>query len=373
MNAKPDPSTAVFVSAAIALKPEGGGVQRCTREYLEVIQASGLTLHTVAYPFEHRPWVRLRRKLHRRPYDTLPQGLAATVRREVAAHRAGWILFNQTEAAPLALELADLRQQGVKFALLSHGTDSCDYLHLARTRAGAMGGASISARDARWLGGLLLAEQNFHRCMDVTFCLSETDRELERWLGCERVVILPRLVHDRTLPWQPQAGRVGTVGTLTHGPNYEGLVLLCRELERDGPQVRVRLVGTPEDLGRRLAAEFSCIDYLGGLNEAQLHVEAASWCAFVNPIFCYPRGCSTKTAVPLEWRMPVATTRAGARGYHWDDSLVPLAETPGELAQLVRKLADPAEAARLRAGVVSLAAQSPQTAHLANLVRANLR
>jgi len=59
--------------------------------------------------------------------------------------------------------------------------------------------------------------------------------------------------------------------------------------------------------------------------------------------------------VPLSWRLPLATTRAGARGYVWDENLVPLAETPADLAQLARQLSDPAQAARQRHAVEALA------------------
>ncbi|CAM2830272.1 hypothetical protein [Rariglobus hedericola] len=370
-----DPQIAILVTASVALKKEGGGVQRCTHEYITVLEAAGLRLHTVAYPFEHRLLVRILRKFHKRPYkDSMPRGMAAIVRAAAIEHRAGWVLLNQTEAAPLAAELADLRASGVRIGLLSHGTDSCDYIHLVRARAELHGGPPISARDARWLGGLIFAEQEQHRNLDAIFCLSETDRHLEQWLGGNNVSLLPRVIADKTLNWSPVAGRIGTVGTLTHGPNYEGIVLLCRALAtQPAGSIRFRIVGTPVNLGQKLAAEFPFVDYLGGLSDTDLAAEASTWCAFANPIFCYPRGCSTKLAVPLEWRIPIATTRAGARGYVWDESLVPFVETPSELAILIRRLADPAEAALQLPAVRTLAERSPRPADLAAIVRRTLR
>jgi len=371
----PDPLSAVLVSAAVALQPEGGGVQRCTREYIEVLNAAGLNLYTIAYPFEHRIWVRLLRKLWKRPYrDAIPRGFADEVRREVITRNAGWILVNQTEAAPLIPELADLQARGVRIALLSHGTDSCDYIHLARARTEFHQGRPISSRDKRWIGGLIFEEQIYHTLCDAVFCLSETDRHLGQWLGGRKVTVLPRVIADRTLPWTPVAGRIGTVGTLTHGPNYEGLVLFCRALARQPDNnLKLRLVGTPSELGRKLAAEFPFVEYLGGLSDAELTQEAKTWCAFVNPLFCYPRGCSTKLAVPLEWRIPLATTRAGARGYVWDETLIPLVESPEELADLAQRLGNLATAGIQRAAVVALAEKSPRPADLADLVRSTLR
>lgn len=375
MPATPDPKTAIFVTAAVALNPEGGGVQRCTHEYIAVLEAAGFTLHHAAYPFEHRAWVRVMRRLRPRPYrDAVPRGYADVVRREVRARNAGWILLNQSEAAPMAAELADLRGQGVRIALLSHGTDSCDYPHVARIRADFGLGPAISARDDRWMGRVVFEEQEQHRNVDAVLCLSENDRQQALWLGAHNVAVLPRVVADRAVDWRPVAGRLGTVATLTHEPNYEGIALLCRALApRRSADLRLRLVGTPEALGRRLAGEFPFVDYLGGLSDAALADEARTWSAFANPMFCYPRGCSTKLAVPLEWRIPVATTRAGARGYVWDETLIPLAETADELASLCLRLADPAQGAEQRGAVATIAARSPRAADLAAIVRDTLR
>ena len=372
-TAPADQLKGLFVTAAIALASEGGGVQRCTHEYLSVLRAAGCQLEICQYPFEHRLLPRLIRKLRPKPYQrTLPEGFAANVREAARRSGAHWIFINQSEAA-LALKLSDLRGEGIRLCLLSHGTDSCDYLHLARIRAELHPDSPISRRDAQWLGGLLFEEQRQHRLFDAVFCLSETDRHLEQWLGGANVVVLPRVVADRALAWQPVAGRIGTVSTLTHGPNFEGLIQLCRTLaSRRTGNLRLRIVGTPVTIGEQLARDFPIVDYLGGLSDAQLATEAVTWCAFVNPLFCYPRGCSTKLAVPLEWRIPIATTRAGARGYVWDEGLIPFAETPTQLADLVVSLSDPAVAQRQQAAVRLQAERSPNPATLSELVRRTL-
>jgi len=370
-----DYQQAIFVCAAYALQPEGGGVQRCTREYLALMTAAGWQTHPVAYSTDRRLWTRLRRRLAPAPYrNIIPRSFAQTVAEAVQARGAGWVFFNQIEAAPLIPMLAPLREAGVRFALLSHGVDSSDYLHETRIRATLQNGRPISRRDAGWLGAQLFAEMEQHRYCDVVFCLSETDRQLEQWLGGKAVYVLPRTVDNTPLPWQPVAGRLGTVGTLVHAPNCEGLVLFCQALAAQpiGP-IRLRLIGSPAEPGRRLAAQFPFIEYLGPLNDAEFAVEARSWCAFVNPIFCFGRGCRTKLAVPLSWRLPLATTRAGARGYVWDENLVPLVETPADLAQLARQLSDPAQAARQRRAVEVLAARSPQLADLVPVVQDALR
>jgi hypothetical protein len=73
---------------------------------------------------------------------------------------------------------------------------------------------------------------------------------------------------------------------------------------------------------------------------AELRREAETWCCFVHPLFVNAKGCSTKLATALGWRLPVATTTIGARGYSWDENLIPLATSPDHLADMVLAHAD---------------------------------
>jgi hypothetical protein len=114
------------------------------------------------------------------------------------------------------------------------------------------------------------------------------------------------------------------------------LVQLFDALDETAPdRFRFRLVGQPSDAGRQLAKEYHFVEYLGPLSEQQLRQEAGTWCCFVHPLFEYAKGCSTKLGVCLGWGLPVATTEFGVRGYRWDEKAVPLAGTPGELAEFV--------------------------------------
>lgn len=361
-----DDRSAVFVSGENAMEPEGGGVQRCTREYVALARAAGWKLTPVIYAIDRRPAVRLRRKLRPAPYrNLLPPEHVARVVAAVRETRARWIFLNQTEAGPFAPPLLQaLATEGVKIALLSHGADSTDYLHTIRTRATDAGRAPTRT-EARWLGQQLFAEMEHHRACDVVFCLSEVDREIARWLGAPRVHVLPRIVEPAPLDWQPVANRVGTVSTLVHAPNAEGILRLAEELDAARAGVRLRLVGSPRSAGEAMARRHPAIEYLGPLSDAEFAREASTWCAFVNPIFCVARGCSTKLAVPLSWHLPVVTTPAGARGYVWDEGLVPLLDTPAQVAAETIRLADLAAARAARERVQALARKSPTLADLA--------
>ena len=157
-----------------------------------------------------------------------------------------------------------------------------------------------------------------------------------------------------------------------HAPNVEGIVELAAALESKSASLRLRLVGGPIEAGKALADRYPIIDYLGPLDNTALETEAASWCAFVNPIFCQPRGCSTKLAVPLSWRLPIATTRAGARGYHWDESLIPFQDTPYTLAEESQQLAGIGHAQSRRLAVETIATGSPNLSELAESFRTAL-
>lgn len=367
--------TAVFVTSANAMEPDGGGVQRCTREYLSLARAAGWTVHPVVYDFDRRPLTRLRRLLAPRPFQNLipPDTLARTTAC-VRDTGAGWVFLNEVEAGPLARPLAEiLRPHGVRLAILSHGADSTDFIHQARTRAAARGLERIRDRDALKLGRVLAGELEMHSAVDAVFCLSELDREVARWLGAPRVTVIPRVVDPAPLDWKPVAGRLGTVSTLVHAPNVEGIMATAASIDASGRKdVRFRLVGGPREAGLNLANRYRCIDYLGPLDEAAFATEASTWCAFLNPIHCFARGCSTKLAVPLGWQIPVATTRAGARGYVWDESLVPLWDGPEAFAAGALELADPVAAAALRPGVQQLSARSPSIGDLVSLFNGTL-
>lgn len=363
----PDPirRSACLISAEYALSEGLGGVQRCTREYVAALEAAGFQLSIAAYGVDRRPLTRLQRRFAPRPYANLiSPDYIASVRKQIETTRPTWVFFNQIEAAQIAPALGSLRSDRIRFALLSHGVDSSDYLHTARVFAPG----SPSDRE-RWLGRQLFAEMDQHRHFDVVFCLSETDRLFHQWLGGRAVHFVPRIVESQPIAWRPVDGRVGTVGTLDHAPNFEGIDAFCAAVKRSGKDLRLRLVGRPEVRGLELARRHACIDYLGGIGDDEFTAEAQTWSAFVNPIFCYARGCSTKLAVPLGWHLPTASTRAGARGYRWDESLLPLAETPDELVALAIRLAQDPSA---RAATAALANASPKLPEVTALIRAAL-
>lgn len=337
----------LFVTPKGYLESTGGGVQWCTREYLCLLEGTGWIPEIVATVPPRDILSRITRRLFPRPYKGLHHSdVVANILKRVDRGTNPWIFLNNTESAALA-PLLRLHRPDVRLCFLSHGVEVTDVVNNLRLTPQATPPAQ---RKSRWLGDLLKTEICMRNALDAVVCISEQDVAFEHWLGSQSVLFLPRQVNLASLELVPIKMRIGTVGTLNHGPNLHGLRLFAEALdEQDG--IEFRVVGGPSSIGRALQSEFKSIRYLGELPDEKLREEAATWCAFVNPIFCYARGASTKVATALGWGLPVITTPHGARGYRWDQQALPLAKSVSEMLVITKQIAssDDPESWRRRA------------------------
>lgn len=323
----------LFISPVSFLKASGGGVQWCTREYIETIRTAGLDPQIISYDVPRDYLTRLNRKLFPFPYRGLhPTGLVNQIIVESRTLGANLIFLNNNDAASLAPALRR-NAPDLKLIYLSHGVEITDVVNNLRISPEVM---QREHRGSRWIGDLLKVELEMRDALDAVICISEEDVSFEKWLGAKETLFLPRQIATDLLKMCPVQGRVGTVATLDHGPNLHGLRLLAAAMSHK-PSVQLRLVGGPEKHGLKLEKEFPVIKYLGRLTEDDLKKEASTWCAFVNPIFCQARGASTKVATALGWGLPVLTTKMGARGYCWNEQVLPLASNSEELSKLCFK------------------------------------
>jgi len=362
-----DLETAVFVAHDVALSGAPGGVQLCTDEYIRSISEAGLSLTVVPIHSDRRLWSRLSRRLLPDPYSSL-QWRPDSVHEIVAGiDRAGarLVFINLVNLAPLAVALRARLGTACRIVLLSHGLESVDLLHTIPING---------SRAQRRLGRRLVQERQHRAAVNHVFCLSPFEAELERWLGAPGVTALPRTIPRLPpLDWAPAGDRLGFVGTLDHPPTRDGLTKFLQAFARIAPpRLRVRVVGRPERAGRKLAAMFPHTEYLGPLDDQELEREAATWSAFLHPLFCYARGCSTKLAVAISWGLPIVTTAAGARGYTWRSGTLPMAASPEAFARLAMQMTDPGIAQGARREVAAVARSSPTVADVAALIRAAL-
>lgn len=345
----------LFVSLSNYVKSGLGGVQRCTKEYLEVIKAAGWDLEVIPYEIDRRWQSRLLRKLKPSSFhNRISLDFVSDLCDRVKAENIHWVFLNQVDALPIAPQLKRANPES-KIILLSHGAQFVDdFLAASDSRP-------TNQRDQALLANTVLDEINFRKDVDHVFTLSEQEVVFERWLGSKSVSWLPRTIHPNPLNWEPIAGRAGFVGTLEHPPNYNGLFEVLSNLQSQGMfDGSIRIVSGSEKLGKQLAEKFSFVNYLGRLSAEALQVEAASWCWFIHPLFCWSRGCSTKLADALEWQIPVLTTEAGCRGYTWTNGNVVKASNPEEFCKYLVQASTITNLKESKVNVEIVSAKSPQ-------------
>lgn len=344
----------IFVSHPRALERSPGGLQLCTDEFVRGFDAGGFDVQFAVIEHDRRLASRLRNRVVRDPYPSQwrPESIAA-IAAAVEKANARFVCLNLVNLAPLAPALRPILSPDVRIVLVSHGLESVDFLHTVP--------AEWTAAHERALGRRLLEERAQRAAIDHVLCLTPFEAEIEHWLGARHVTAVPRTVAPvAPLDWKPRGKRVGFVGTLDHPPTRDGLGDFVRALSAIAPEdFELRLVGGPAEQGRGMAAACRQVRYLGALDDSALREEASTWSAFVHPLFCWARGCSTKLGVALAWQIPILTTPAGARGYSWTHGELQWAHDPREFAALAIQLTSRDEAEAARRGVKEIVRTTP--------------
>ena len=224
----------------------------------------------------------------------------------------------------------------VKIVLLSHGNHSGDFLHLISKPIDGPNRLKSLLRKVRL--GLLISKESLFRVrfLDSVITLSETEKQIENWFGSKKSIFVPRQLEPKFINYNPIKGRVGFVGRLDHPPNLQGIQILLEALKTCGfEEVEFRLVGAPLNYGASIKDDYPFINYLGELSDYELEDEVSTWAIFINPVWWYSTGASTKLAKAISWGIPIITTTAGMRGYFWKEGELITADTPVEMAKLL--------------------------------------
>ena len=347
---------ALFVAYANHLTGQGG-VQLCTAEFMASLEAAGFALDVVPVEPDRRFLTRAMRLLVGSPYFRAISAEGRTQVRE-RAQGAKFVFFNQ-------MNLTGSFRQGelgnVPAIGLSHGCEITDQVHLARlAKTLPLTSNQLRPHPTIALARTLRDEIAARKQLAGTIAISPFDADCERWFGTRKVCWIPRTVAPAPLLRETVCGRFGYVGTLDHAPNLEGLEAVLSEIDRVGEsRIRVRVVGGPDRLGRWLAARHGTVEYLGSLSDTALEMEAATWSGFLHPIFCLPRGCSTKLAGAIKWGLPIVTTAQGRRGYEWREGSLIEVESPTEFVSVMQSLNDPAANSEAATDVGRIALTGP--------------
>jgi glycosyltransferase involved in cell wall biosynthesis len=353
--------------------PIPGGVQLCSREFLEIIRAASTTTTTLLGVSPARDFItRLRRALRLGSYLGFSPGNTCELKTVLKEQSISHVFLNRAELLRFAPVIKQI-DPTIQVIVMSHGNQTGDDLYEVSGPARRFG-RGLKLASATWKLGMDLQTESWHRhrFIDGVVVMSREEEVLERWLGAQRTVVLPRLITPDFINWSPTAGRCGYVGTLDHTPNRVALEKVCVELDRCGDhRIELRVVGGPVEIGRQFAARFTFVNYLGRLDDDALRTEAATWGLFLNPILWLARGASMKLGMALAWGLPVLTTKTGARGYEWSTGDVPVcADSAANFArELVRLLSDPAALVRAKHASELAAQSAPKLHDLASRLR----
>lgn len=358
---------ALFLSHSAHLG-KGGGVQQCTMEYLDGIRTAGISVDVLPIESDRRIWVRAARQVNSSPYFK-PIGRKDLNRIRTLLPDVDLILLNQVALAGALDELGP-RGLGPARVLLSHGCEVTDMVHTIRLRKLLPISSRMRPTSSLALASVLADETRTRSLVDGVIAISPFDADCEAWLGTRRVMWVPRTVKSEVIDWSPMTGRYGYVGTLNHAPNLEGLVGVLDALEkRKVENLTIRIIGGPASIGDKLAKCYRSAEYLGELDDPKMRVESSSWSAFLHPIFCLPRGCSTKLATALSWRIPIITTTQGRRGYLWRLGSLIEANSPDEFVDEMYRLLDADERQLAKFQSIMVADSSPSTKEVAQELR----
>lgn len=316
-----------------------GGVRVCTEEYLTLLKHNfDIEIFKVSYHYSFA--YRMRVKLGINIYnDYKIEKYTTDISDLIKQRNISFVFLNLSNTAPFAKIIKKAFGDRVKVVLCSHGNESGDYLHtFTRFKDDQPFYRSFFSSIA--LGRLMKKESYFRQeLLDAVLTVSPVEESLEKWLGAKHVLMVPRTVNKRFLSRKIIKGRFGFIGDLTHSPNLYGIEQVCNAIQTLSSYegIDIRIVGSPSVIGKQLSSKYPFVTFLGYLDNESFEHEASTWSFFINPVFYYSRGVSTKLAKALGWGLPVITTTIGYRGYLFNTGSLVIAESADEMA---RKIGD---------------------------------
>jgi glycosyltransferase involved in cell wall biosynthesis len=181
----------------------------------------------------------------------------------------------------------------------------------------------------------------------VTVC----SRQDKQYLGADNVRVIPNgfAMPPQKPEWKNRdPNRLGFIGTLGYGPNYEGLVWFRNQvwplLRKQNPKLTLRLIGAPPQPQYVVRADG--FEYLGYIEDSAAEID--TWSAMVIPI-TYGGGTRIKILDAFSKMCPVVSTSIGAHGIAGvHDEHFLLADEPKRFADICLQLtAQPDTARRL--------------------------
>lgn len=314
-----------------------GGVQLCSQEFFYLLQNSDIDIQPYYVSYTKNLLDRLALKLKLDCYSYYDvQADQQNLYQYIQENDIEYVFINHATAIRYSKVIKSHFKNQVKVFLLSHGNDSGDFLH-STTKPIKKYNLISKYRDILRLGRLLYTESVYRKnYLDGVLTVSEVEENIEKWLGTNKVIYTPRVIDKITaIKLNTNYSKIGFIGRLDHPPNYHGLNMICSELAKYDIQFEFALIGAPVEYGEKLQAKYPFISYKGELNDNQLYNETCTWSLFLNLVFWYSMGVSTKVAKAIEWGIPLLTTTPGIRGYNWEEGSMIMAETPQQMVDKI--------------------------------------
>jgi hypothetical protein len=317
-----------------------GGVRYCTLEFINLLR---LKFNLLYFPIEVKKtlFYRLKVRLGLNVYEDYdPGGYSKQIKDLIEKNNIRYIYLNMSNTILFAKEIKKIFGTKVLIVICSHGNDSGDFLHKV-TRFHPRNTFLFNAFSSYLLGRMIKIESlNRILYVDMVLSISEIENAIEKWIGAPKSIFLPRILNNEFLEWSPVLGRIGFLGDLSHPPNFYGIEAFCLELSKlSNTNITLRIIGGPSEIGLKLKEKYPFIFYCGYLTNDEMQFEVSSWAIFLNPVFYYSRGASTKLAKGLNWGLPVISTEQGNRGYSLQSNSLLNAFSPSHMVELCLKTA----------------------------------
>jgi glycosyltransferase involved in cell wall biosynthesis len=334
----PNNKKAIFVTHPRSLKSNvTGGVQLCSQEFFSVLEKAGFNLiqYNLEYTKKLSDRIGIKLKIDNYRHFDVKKNTFELLK-YIEENKISWVYINMATLVRIAKPIKEKFGENVRIVLLSHGNHSGDFLHLT-TKPIEKRNFISKFRDIVRLGYLIHTESLFRvKYLDAVLTVSEPETQIENWFGAKKTIFVPRILKDETLQLKTNYNRIGFVGRLDHPPNYQGVTLILEELKKlKINNLEFRLVGAPESWGIKIEAKYDFVKYTGELSDEDLNEEVSTWALFLNTVFWYSTGVTTKLAWALNRGLPIVTTTPGIRGYKWKQGFLPITETPNEMAQFI--------------------------------------
>lgn len=331
--------TVLFITNKIFidLNEKEGGVRLCTLDYIKLLKTN-FKVQIFELNFNTSFFFKIKAKFGIDVFNDYKENdYLEKLVLQIKQNNITKVFINLSSASALSKSIKFFFGDSVKIILCSHGIEAGDFLHHSVRVKNYF--SKIKQFTSAWKLGKILQRELEYRIenFDLILTVSEIELAIEYWIGAKQVFFVPRVFEPNFLNWQPILGRVGFIGDVSHYPNYYGLLQLCKSIEKTDLKNNIQLVivGKKSNNIEQLTNKYSFINYLGYLDNHELETEASTWMFFLNLVFYYSKGVSTKLAKGMNWGLPIISTIAGNRGYVLSTNDVITCETPQEIVEQI--------------------------------------